>query len=111
MFVFDKDVEYTKVDGNTERKILTYADDAMMVKVRFKKAGSDQDEILVHTHPHQQLTYVLSGRAIFKNGDEISTVVEGDSIYFSPNISHGCVPLEDNTILLDVFTPMRKDFL
>lgn len=111
MFVLDKDIEYSRVDANTERKVLAYENDLMMVKVKFIKAGTESEEIKTHEHPHSQVTYVLSGKAIFKNGKEIAIVNEGDSIYFAPNISHGCISLEDSTVLLDVFTPMRKDFI
>jgi quercetin dioxygenase-like cupin family protein len=35
---------------------------------------------------------------------------KGDSYYADKNVMHGVVALEDS-VLLDGFTPMRKDFL
>ena len=34
----------------------------------------------------------------------------GDSLAFTPNLPHGTVCIETGT-LLDIFTPMREDFI
>ncbi|MCV6038519.1 cupin domain-containing protein, partial [Escherichia coli] len=34
----------------------------------------------------------------------------GDTMYKEPNIEHGCVCLKAG-VLIDTFTPMRKDFV
>ncbi|OQK48559.1 hypothetical protein XM76_c21156 [Vibrio vulnificus] len=64
----------------------------------------------MHSHPHEQLTYVLSGEFEFTIGDEKKIVKTGDTMYKEPNIEHGCVCLEAG-VLIDTFTPMRKDFV
>jgi len=60
----------------------------MSVEVYFEKGAVGT----LHNHPHEQLTYVL------------------DALYKEPNVMHGCVCLEKG-VLLDNFTPMRKDFI
>lgn len=78
----------------------------MAVEVYF-----DKDAIgPLHKHPHEQLTYVLSGIFEFTIGDEVHIVKSGDTIYKEPNIMHGCICLETGKIL-DTFTPQRQDFL
>ncbi|SQC24805.1 Pectin degradation protein KdgF [Klebsiella pneumoniae] len=64
----------------------------------------------MHNHPHEQLTYVLSGEFEFTIGEETRVVSAGDTLYKRPGIMHGCVCLQPGT-LLDTFTPIREDFL
>ena len=101
---------YVQTDqGNICRKVLAHHGDMMLVEVLFYKASDDPG---LHSHPHEQIAYVLRGKFEFIiEGQESVFLGEGDSIYFKPDITHGGKPLEDNSILLDVFTPQRKDFL
>ena len=64
----------------------------------------------LHSHPHEQITYVLSGEFEFTIGDETKIVKAGDALYKQPDIIHGCTCLSEG-VLLDNFTPMRKDFV
>ena len=64
----------------------------------------------MHSHPHEQLTYVLSGEFEFTIGEEKHIVRAGDTLYKAPHVMHGCVCLQPGT-LLDTFTPVREDFL
>lgn len=53
---------------------------------------------------------MLSGEFEFTIGDEKKIVKTGDTMYKEPNIEHGCVCLKAG-VLIDTFTPMRKDFV
>jgi quercetin dioxygenase-like cupin family protein len=64
-----------------------------------------------HTHPHEQITVVVRGRAVFKVGDEQRIVSAGDVIYFAPGILHGATMLDEDVELIDIFSPVREDFL
>ncbi|MCO6384836.1 cupin domain-containing protein [Oceanicola sp. 502str15] len=92
--------------GGLTRKVGAYADNAMVVEVHFEKGTIAAR----HHHPHEQITYVISGRFEFTIGDDTYIVGPGDSLYKQPNIEHGATCLEAGT-LLDVFTPHREDFL
>jgi quercetin dioxygenase-like cupin family protein len=102
----DQDAILEDLGKGVSRKILAYDENMMMVKVFFeeKAVGS------VHSHPHEQVTYVVEGSFEFSIGDELKKVSKGDSLYFSPNELHGTTCIEKG-ILLDVFTPKRADFL
>ncbi|MGR5543224.1 cupin domain-containing protein, partial [Vibrio campbellii] len=76
----------------------------MAVEVHFESGAVGA----MHSHPHEQLTYVLSGKFEFTIGAETKVVEAGDTMYKEPNIEHGCVCLEAG-VLIDNFTPMRKD--
>lgn len=92
--------------GGLTRKIAAYNDNLMCVEVHFE-TGTVAD---LHRHPHEQITYVISGRFEFTVGDKTYTVGAGDSLYKQPNILHGAKCIEAGT-LLDLFTPHREDFL
>ncbi|MDX8355353.1 cupin domain-containing protein [Cognatiyoonia sp. IB215182] len=95
----------TVADG-LSRKIGAHNDNLMVVEVHFETGTTAP----LHHHPHEQITYVMSGKFEFTVGKEVYTVGSGDSLYKEPNIEHGATCLEAGT-LLDVFTPHREDFL
>lgn len=100
--------ENTTVDagGGLSRKVGAYNDNAMVVEVHFETGTV----AALHSHPHEQITYVISGKFEFAVGDETYVVGAGDSLYKQPNIVHGATCIEAGT-LLDIFTPHREDFL
>lgn len=103
---FHRDIPLTDLGGGLKRKILAYTEQMMIVEVCFDVGGVGT----LHTHPHLQLTYVKSGRFRFNiEGREVE-VSEGDTIHFPSGAEHGTLCLEAG-VLLDIFSPMRKDFL
>ncbi|EKO3915265.1 cupin domain-containing protein [Vibrio fluvialis] len=106
MFVYNQDVKLEDLGAGVSRKILAYSDNIMSVEVHFEQGAIGP----MHSHPHEQLTYVLSGEFEFTIGDETKIVKAGDALYKEPSVMHGCVCLKAG-VLLDNFTPMRKDFI
>lgn len=115
MFFYDKDIELERIDDNSLRKVLAYGEGLMDTLVVFEKGLSTDTEIPFHVHEHVQTTFCLQGSFKFaiKYADrtEVKVIHQGDSIYFPSNHEHGCIPLEDDSRLLDAFTPIREDFL
>ncbi len=106
MFVFNSDISLEDLGEGVSRKVLAHSDNMMSVEVHFEKGAIGA----MHSHPHEQLTYVLSGEFEFTIGDEKKVVKAGDTMYKEPDIEHGCVCLAAG-VLIDTFTPMRKDFV
>ena len=92
--------------GGTSRRILTWNDQLMAVEVAFETGAVGSE----HTHPHTQCSYVLSGRFSYSVEGEAVELGVGDSIVVPSGLPHGTVCLEKG-VLLDVFTPLREDFL
>jgi quercetin dioxygenase-like cupin family protein len=65
----------------------------------------------VHTHPHEQITLVERGRVLFTVDGEERVAAAGDVLYFPSNRSHGATMLEEAVVLVDIFSPVREDFL
>lgn len=105
-FVFYDTVEFEDLGGGVKRKILAYGDALMQVEVHFERGAVGA----MHSHPHSQLTYVLSGKFEFTIDGEKKIVSRGDTLYKTPGVVHGCVCLESG-ILLDTFNPYREDFI
>lgn len=106
MFVFNDNIKFTELGGGVSRKVLAYDEDLMSVEVRFEKGAIGA----MHTHPHTQISYVLEGKFEATINGEVKVISKGDTYITPPNAPHGVACLESGA-LLDIFTPMRKDFL
>lgn len=65
----------------------------------------------VHTHPHEQVTLVERGTVDFFVEGRRRTAKAGDVLLFPSGIQHGATMLEDEVVLIDIFSPLREDFL
>lgn len=80
---------------------------AMLVANRLEKDAF----IPLHSHPHEQITVMIKGSCVATLGEEKTVVKPGDMILVEPNKQHGMLALEDGTEFVDVFSPIREDFL
>lgn len=64
-----------------------------------------------HRHPHEQMTLVVQGRVKFILGTEERIVSAGDVLHFPSNHWHGATMLDEEVVLIDIFSPIREDFL
>lgn len=105
-WVSHEDTLLENVAPLVNRRILAYTDNLMCVENHFEKGGIGS----MHHHPHTQITYVVSGVFKFTIGEETKIVKAGDTLLKEDGIEHGCECLEAG-ILLDIFTPMREEFV
>ena len=106
VFFENREIPWEDVDDSVRRKIMTYDQKLMVVKVEFKKGGIGT----LHQHYHSQITHVESGIFEVEIGSEKKVLSAGDAFYIPPNVIHGAVCLEAG-VLIDVFSPMREDFI
>lgn len=107
MFIFGDKIEAVPTEEGVKRKLLGYGGSLMMTEVTFKKDAVGS----IHSHPHEQVSYITQGRFEFNLDGKVQIVGQGDSIYIPSHTRHGVKALEENSIILDVFTPQREDFL
>jgi quercetin dioxygenase-like cupin family protein len=107
MFYFGKETEAANAGEGAKRKILGRGGELMMTEVSFNKDAIGK----VHSHIHEQVSYIVQGSFEFNLDGKIQKVIKGDSIYIPSNILHGVKALEENSIILDIFTSQRDDFL
>lgn len=106
MIIKNDSVALETVGEGVQRKILATGGKMMTVEVHFKKGAVGT----VHTHPHEQVSYIVAGSFEFELDGKKEILKAGDTYYVGPNIPHGVVALEDS-IIVDIFTPQREDFL
>jgi len=107
MFTENRNVPARDLGGGVERKVLSYSKNLMACELTFEKGAVGAP----HSHPHEQIGYIISGKLVYQEeGCEDKILGTGDTYYVAPNVVHGVKILED-TKLLDIFTPMREDFV
>jgi len=64
-----------------------------------------------HSHPNEQIAYVISGRIDFHVGAKVIRLGAGGLLVIPPNVEHWGVVVGDEPVLnLDVFTPKRAEY-
>ena len=64
-----------------------------------------------HSHPHEQIVYVLAGRLRFVVGDEEAVVGAGDLLVVPPDVEHWAETIgAEAAVDLSVFSPRRDDY-
>ncbi len=81
--------------------------DLMVVELRWKRGM----EGAVHTHPHRQCSYILKGVFEASVGGEKKLLSAGECVYVEAGVPHGMLARSEDGVLLDIFTPMREDFV
>jgi quercetin dioxygenase-like cupin family protein len=65
-----------------------------------------------HSHPHEQIGYLIEGRGVLFSGGKSMEIQAGTSFLIPPNESHNFNATgEKPAIIIDVFSPPRKDYL
>ncbi|HEX8774135.1 MAG TPA: cupin domain-containing protein [Pyrinomonadaceae bacterium] len=64
-----------------------------------------------HEHLHEQITLVEKGPVLFIIRDEQRIAQTGDVLHFPPHSWHGATMLDEEVVLIDIFSPIREDFL
>jgi quercetin dioxygenase-like cupin family protein len=93
-----------------ETRILTgMQGERMMMALNYTLPGHT---VPVHTHPHEQVGIVYSGRARLRIGEEERVVEKGDIYCIPENVPHGDTCIGDEPfVMFDIFCPVREDFL
>ena len=69
-------------------------------------------ELNPHSHPFEQVVYIVQGCVNFHVGDEVYNARAGSVIRIPPDIEHFAEPVGDEPVLnLDVFAPLREDYM
>ena len=99
------EIALDKVTEMLSRKVVN-GDRQMLVQVYVKRGCL----VPMHAHESEQMTYVLQGALKFVVGGDEITVREGEVLLIPSGVAHQAEALED-TFELDVFSPIRQDWL
>lgn len=95
-----------QVNEGIERQIVV-GQNVMMCRFRFAPFVITAE----HSHPHEQMTLVVQGKVKFIISGDERIVSAGDVLHFPPHNRHGATMLDEEVILIDIFSPIREDFL
>lgn len=101
-----RDVPVETLDDGIERQMIV-GESLMICRLRF----APHTITMAHRHVHEQMTVIERGRVRFVFGEGERIAGPGDVLHFPSNFWHGATMLDEEVVLLDVFTPVREDFL
>lgn len=90
---------------------LVYLDKILTAVIDFNNGPQTEPDPL-HSHPHEQTTYIAAGEILFFMEDEEPQHLKaGDLFYVPSNKLHGIQLLTAHARLIDSFSPIRADFI
>jgi quercetin dioxygenase-like cupin family protein len=99
-----------EVIGEKRQRYLAHTDKLMMVVIDFDDGPTSEPDP-PHSHPHEQMSYVVAGELIVFIGDERRQLGPGDMFTVPSDVPHSVQLLSSHVRLVDCFTPLREDFL
>lgn len=95
-------------EGRT--RYLAHTEKLMMAVIDFRDGPTGEPDP-PHSHPHEQVSYVVSGELIVFIGDKQTRLESGDMFTVPPDIPHTVQLLTEYVRLVDTFHPIRDEFL
>ncbi len=79
-------------------------------QITYGHVNLDEGTIVpMHSHPHEQWTYIIDGKMEFNLDGEKQLLLPGMGAFIPSNTMHGVVAVTACTVI-DVFTPVREDY-
>jgi len=99
------DMPAEAVTESIARRYLT-GDRVTVARFELKKGGV----VPRHSHANEQVSCVLSGALTFRFADREVVAHAGDVVQIPGGVAHEVTVVED-TVVLDVFSPIRQDWI
>ena len=88
------------------RRVLAYNDKLFLAEHKMVKGWRGS----LHSHPHEQIVYVVRGHLKLICQEQTFDLRTGDSFVVRGGVEHGASAVEDS-LVIDVFTPCREDYI
>jgi quercetin dioxygenase-like cupin family protein len=99
------DAAMTVPEPGLRRQVMSFSPQIMLVRHRMEKGWVG----VRHSHPHEQMVYVVSGHISFASPDGTIEAKGGASFLVPGGVPHQATALEESEVL-DIFTPAREDY-
>jgi quercetin dioxygenase-like cupin family protein len=103
--IASKDEGMSSPEPGLRRQVMSYSPSMMLVRHTMVEGWVGAR----HSHPHEQMVYIVRGRIRFEHPGGIFDVRSGESFLVSGNVEHQASALEDSEVI-DIFTPMREEY-
>jgi quercetin dioxygenase-like cupin family protein len=105
MITLNKDAKPINSMPGVIRRTLATGESMMICEFTFEANTT----IPIHSHPHEQVGYVVDGHVEMDIGGQKFALLKGDSYYAPSNVPHGAKMFMP-TIIVDSFSPPREDY-
>ena len=106
VFVPSTDTTPKAPEPGLVRRVGAYNDQLLLAEHRMDKGWVG----VRHSHPHEQVVYIVSGHLRVTIGETTFDARAGDSFVVHGGVEHQAFALDDS-LVIDVFTPCRKDYV
>ncbi len=103
--IASQDESMSHPEAGLRRQVMSWSPDMMLVRHRMKKGWVGAR----HSHPHEQMVYIISGHLTFEYPGGVLEAKAGDSFLVPGDVVHQASAQEDSEVL-DIFTPYREDY-
>lgn len=99
------EVEPVEMLPGIRRCTLAYGEHLMVTQFLI----SQGTELPRHSHPHEQISYVLTGELETRIGGKCYLLQSGDSLLLPGGMEHSALALQD-VVVIDTFSPPREEY-
>jgi quercetin dioxygenase-like cupin family protein len=104
--VAHEDGQESAPESGLKRRVLAYNNKLFLAEHEMVKGWMGK----VHSHPHEQIVYVIHGHLKITCQGRMVDVRTGDTFVVRGGVEHGASAMEDSRVI-DVFTPCREDYI
>jgi quercetin dioxygenase-like cupin family protein len=97
---------YLKVVDGIERKTVVFGEKTLMTEFRLEK----KSRLPFHRHSWEQTGYLVSGHLVLIIEGRRHEMTPGSSWSIPGDVEHGA-EVEENSVAVEVFSPVREDYL
>jgi quercetin dioxygenase-like cupin family protein len=83
-----------------------WGDKMLMAQVEFEPGGV----VPLHSHPHEQVGFLIAGELDFTVGDERRLVRPGEIWVIPGGVEHTVTAGRDGATAMDIFSPVREEY-
>jgi quercetin dioxygenase-like cupin family protein len=106
LVVGHEDGKESAPEKGLKRRVLAYNDKLFLAEHEMVKGWVGT----VHSHPHEQIVYVVRGHLKITCQGKTADIRTGDTFVVRGGVEHGASAVEDS-LAIDVFTPCREDYI
>ena len=64
-----------------------------------------------HSHPHEQISLVISGNLLFTVDGEEKLIKAGEAVLVPSGVEHGVLTVDGPAVAYDCWSPIREDYI
>jgi quercetin dioxygenase-like cupin family protein len=102
-----EEIPWEEMENGWKRKVLF---SGQLTFVVLEAKGPTSGTVELHSHVHDQVSYIMEGDVEVHIGDETKQISTGGFFRVPSNAPHGVQVLSPKLIVIDAFTPPREDF-